>query len=220
MSAPYCFITSCGAVTLPSDFDIFGPARPDEAVRQHRLVGRAPRVPQDSSSEEWNQPRCWSEPSRYRSRPATCRSARLQHEGVGRAGIEPHLDDVHHLLVVVRVAVVAEEARGIGLEPGVGALCSKASTTRSTTRGRAAARRSACRRRPAIGTPQARWREMHQSGRCSIIERRRLRPASGTKRVASSGRSAFARRPLVSIEMNHCGVLRKISGAFERQECG
>jgi hypothetical protein len=47
----------------------------------------------------------------------------------------------------------------------------------------------------AIGTPQARWREMHQSGRVSIIERRRLRPAAGTKRVSSMAASALARRP-------------------------
>ena len=32
--------------------------------------------------------------------------------------------------------------------------------------------------------------------------------------------NALSRRPLVSIEMNHCAVLRKMSGALERQECG
>jgi hypothetical protein len=31
---------------------------------------------------------------------------------------------------------------------------------------------------------------------------------------------APARNLFASIEMNHCGVLRKISGAFDRQECG
>ena len=71
-----------------------------------------------------------------------------------------------------------------------------------------------------IGTPQARWREMHQSGRASIIERSRLRPCGGTKRVSSIAVRAFTRRSFVSIEMNHCGVLRKMSGALERQECG
>jgi hypothetical protein len=72
----------------------------------------------------------------------------------------------------------------------------------------------------AIGTPQARWREMHQSGRCSIIARMRFSPLGGNQRVSSIACSAFARRSFVAIEMNHCGVLRKISGALERQECG
>ena len=72
----------------------------------------------------------------------------------------------------------------------------------------------------AIGTPQARWREMHQSGRVSTIARMRLRPCGGTQRVSSIAASAFSRRPFVAMVMNHCGVLRKISGAFERQECG
>src|SRR6266511_3725471 len=31
------------------------------------LYGGRPRVPTASRSEEWNQPRCWSEPSRYMS---------------------------------------------------------------------------------------------------------------------------------------------------------
>lgn len=35
-----------------------------EAMGQHGLVGRAATVPQAWSSEEWNQPRCWSVPSR------------------------------------------------------------------------------------------------------------------------------------------------------------
>ena len=73
----------------------------------------------------------------------------------------------------------------------------------------------------AIGTPQARWRLMHQSGRPATIEPMRLRPWSGTNCVASIAASAFLRicsGP--SRRMNHCGVARKISGALERQECG
>src|SRR5256885_10688726 len=66
MSAPDWRITSCGAVTLPSDFDILYPSssstKPWVSTTSN---GATPRVPQDSSSEDWNQPRCWSEPSRY-----------------------------------------------------------------------------------------------------------------------------------------------------------
>ena len=79
----------------------------------------------------------------------------------------------------------------------------------------------------AIGTPQARWRETTQSGRFSIMPRRRFCPAAGTKRVSAIAFSARARSVsplppigLVSMWMNHCGVLRKMTGFLERQECG
>src|SRR5215468_4115654 len=75
MSAPECLITSCGATTLPSDFDILRPSssrvKPCVTTTSN---GAPPRVPHDSSSEDWNQPRCWSEPSRYitASVPPSC----------------------------------------------------------------------------------------------------------------------------------------------------
>ena len=83
-----------------------------------------------------------------------------------------------------------------------------------------------------IGTPQARWREITQSGRPSIMPVMRFCPCSGTQRVTLIAASARARSvspglawpsgPAISlsIAMNHCGVLRKITGFFERQECG
>ncbi len=45
-----------------------------------------------------------------------------QREGVGRAALEPHVDDVHHLLVVRRVPAGAEEAGGRRREPRVRAI--------------------------------------------------------------------------------------------------
>ena len=77
-----------------------------------------------------------------------------------------------------------------------------------------------------IGTPQARWREITQSGRLSTMPVIRFFPCSGTQRVAAMAASARARSvspaPAMSwsIAMNHCGVLRKMTGFFERQECG
>ena len=76
-----------------------------------------------------------------------------------------------------------------------------------------------------IGTPQARWRDSTQSGRSSIMARRRVWPAAGTKRVASMAASARLRSVVsspssLSMWTNHCGVLRKITGFLERQECG
>ena len=83
----------------------------------------------------------------------------------------------------------------------------------------------------AIGTPQARWREITQSGRLAIMPVMRFSPCGGTQRVTviASQRAvrAACRRCCVpsssiclSIAMNHCGVLRKITGFLERQECG
>ncbi len=92
---------------------------------------------------------------------------------------------------------------------------------RSTTSGSRSTSPLALSTNSAIGTPQARWRETHQSGRLSTMPRIRLRPCAGTQRVASIAASALSRSaPGPSIGMNHCGVARKISGALERHECG
>ena len=47
--------------------------------------------------------------------------ARLDHVGVGRAGIEPDVEDVHLRLVIVERVAVAEQGLVVGREPGVGA---------------------------------------------------------------------------------------------------
>ena len=81
----------------------------------------------------------------------------------------------------------------------------------------------------ASGEPQARWRLISQSGRLSTMERMRLRPGlgiegggvDGVQRRLAQGRAAVAASSSgSSMRMNHCGVLRKITGALERQECG
>src|SRR5437016_2087358 len=46
----------------------------------------------------------------------------LEHKGLRRARIEPHLDDVGDLLPLRGVVSVAEELRGIGAEPDIGSL--------------------------------------------------------------------------------------------------
>ena len=88
------------------------------------------------------------------------------------------------------------------------------------------------RTKTVIGTPQARWREITQSGRLSIMPVMRFSPCAGTQRVTAMAASArlrsvssgFVVPPAaaigLSMAMNHCGVLRKITGFFERQECG
>jgi hypothetical protein len=65
ISAPFLSAMTCGASVLPSDFDILRPwSSMTKPWVSTALYGARPRVPQLSKSEDWNQPRCWSEPSR------------------------------------------------------------------------------------------------------------------------------------------------------------
>ena len=117
-----------------------------EAVGQHRLVGRA-AAGAAAFQQRGMEPAAMLvrafEIERRPARPGP--DCRLQHEGMGRARFEPDVDDVLHLLVVVGIVVVAEEARGRAREPGVGALLleGRRRCGRSPS-GRAAARRSSC----------------------------------------------------------------------------
>ena len=71
-----------------------------------------------------------------------------------------------------------------------------------------------------IGTPQVRWREMHQSGRLAIMPVMRCSPQAGVQWTCVMSRSACSRSPACSMLMNHCGVARKITGVLWRQQCG
>ncbi len=72
----------------------------------------------------------------------------------------------------------------------------------------------------ASGTPQTRWREMHQSGRSAIMFEMRCSPQAGIQCTLRDLPSALARSPACSMLMNHCGVARKITGVLCRQQCG
>src|SRR5437870_7983456 len=79
-------------------------------------------------------------------------------------------------------------------------------------------------RNTAMGTPQTRWREMHQSGRVAIMLEMRSSPQAGshfTFLISSSVRLRSVPPGIgVSIEMNHCSVDRKMTGLWQRQQCG
>ena len=157
----------------------------------------------------------------------------FQHEGVGGAGIEPDVENVVDLLPAF-VGARAEEALARAFRvPGVGAFLLEGVGDALVDRG------IVCRistepspfslTNTVIGTPQARWREITQSGRLSIMPVMRFSPGGRhPARVLDRGQRAMrARSPVrhwpamsLSIAMNHCGVLRKITGFFERQECG
>src|SRR5580698_10325014 len=79
-------------------------------------------------------------------------------------------------------------------------------------------------RNTAMGTPQMRCREMHQSGREATMFEMRSSPHAGshfTLLISSSARLRSVPPGIgVSMEMNHCSVARKMIGLWQRQQCG
>ena len=217
------FIRSSGEITLPCDFDILRPsASTTKPWVRHRIVGRAPA--RAAALEQRGM-----EPAAVlvgalqieRGRPAQLgRAARAPWRGSSRTSNQTS-------------TMSMTCSKSAGSRPGprncAGSVVyqasvprsSNAAAIRSTTSGSRSTSPVALCTNTAIGTPQARWREMHQSGRLSTMPRMRFRPGTAPSgwprsRPAPSSR----RRPAPSIGMNHCGVARKISGALERQECG
>ncbi len=165
------------------------------------LYGAWPRVPQLSSNDDWNQPRCWSVPSRYRSAhgpiwsfwPRQVRPfAAFQNECVGAAAVEPHVENIDNAFVIGGVVIAAQIfCRALiapcidadfaygGDDPFVdGVVAQIWPVLRSTNN--------------VIGTPHARWRLSTQSGRPSTMLLIRLRPFSGTQRVSAMAVTAVS----------------------------
>ena len=63
-----------------------------------------------------------------------------------------------------------------------------------------------------MGTPQTRCRETHQSGRLAIMPEMRSRPHSGSQRTPWMASRDLPLRSRCSMEMNHWGVARKMTG--------
>ena len=229
--------------------------------------GARPRVPQLSNSDEWNQPRCWSEPSRYitvSGPPSTVRRAlRSSRTSSVKAWVEPESNHTSRISSTLSYSAGSwpKGARNRATAPSANHASAPSRSNASAT---AALTRSSFKRsfvpfftNTAIGTPQARWRDTTQSGRFSIMPAMRFSPVGGThftvliavsarwRRVSPGGASlrghitvpsappapspACIPSPTgevqreaigLSMAMNHCGVLRNSSGAFERQECG
>jgi hypothetical protein len=122
-------------------------------------------------SEDWNQPRCWSEPSRYRSAGARSPAAALQHAGVGDAGVEPHVEGVVDLLVA---PAPASPSRSSGVSSN------QASMPFSSTRWATCsirpgcpgeARRSACRSGAGSARPRCAGARCTSPGGCAPCPR-------------------------------------------------
>src|SRR6185312_7571074 len=82
----------------------------------------------------------------------------------------------------------------------------------------------ASQKKTAIGTPHTLCREMHQSGRVAIMLLIRSSPHAGihlTFLISSSERCrSLQPSDGASMEINHCSVARKITGLWQRQQCG
>ena len=105
----------------------------------------------DVSSDDWNQPRCWSEPSRYRSAGNGSSGALLQHAVMRHAGIEPDVQGVADLVVVARPRRPAAR-RGSSSNQASMPSCSTRCATSSISRCRVA---DAARRSPGARTARS-----------------------------------------------------------------
>ena len=176
-------------------------------------------------------------PSTLRRMPA--RPGKCTGSSSTKAWVEPESNQTSRMSSTFCHSSLAREPRKRSRAPAAyqasAPSCSKASAMRALTR--SSCRISAVpspfsRTNTVIGTPQARWREITQSGLLVIMPVMRFSPCGGTQRVTLMAASARARSvspgcaapsgPAIglSMAMNHCGVLRKITGFFERHECG
>ena len=206
--------------------------------------GAPPRVPQLSRSDDWNQPRCWSEPFEIDHRVGTAvlgcrRTARSSRTSSVNAWVEPESNQTSRIsstFLPLLVGQLAEKAlaRALGI-PGVGALPLEgvgdalidARVVEDLDRA-VGARAHEHRDRHAPGTlardDPVRTALDHSGHAVFALRRHPARLLDGGERALPQ-RVAALRPPSgsamsLSMAMNHCGVLRKITGFFERQECG
>ena len=210
MSAPEFLITSCGAVTLPSDFDILRPSssstKPCVSTTSN---GATPRVPQ-LSEQRGLEPAAMlvgafeihdgvraavllaldagEAREMLRRLPARRRASsrsRTRHRGCRRPSASPRWQ-------AGRENARARPAHTRRRRPPA----SKASAMRLLTR--SSSRMSTepspfSRTNTVIGTPQARCREITQSGLLMTMPLMRFSPCGGTQRVSLMAASARSR---------------------------
>ena len=114
--------------TLPSDFDIFSPLSSTTKPWVRTVSkGAVPVVPTAVRIDDWNQPRCWSDPSRYMNAGIAQPEILGQHGAMARSRLEPDVEDVAFLPERRAAALGTGCARRRQLldrpgEPGVGSL--------------------------------------------------------------------------------------------------
>ena len=159
----------------------------------------------------------------------------FQHEGVRRAGIEPDVADVVDLLPFL-VGARPEEALARAVHvPGVGAFLLEglgdalvdglvlqdfggAVALLAHEHGDRHAPGALARDHPVGPAVDHAVDAVLARRRHPLRDRDRVQRA-GAQRVAATWLCRCSAMSL-SIAMNHCGVLRKITGFFERHECG
>jgi len=149
----------------------------------------------------------------------------LADAGVRDARVEPDVEDVG--LLAERLPA-ARRAAGPGGRSSAASRSNQASAPSFSKKPATRSMSVRSRRWPphpshwktAMGTPQDRCREMHQSGRFAIIPSIRSCPQAGIHRTCLMAARASARSPVRSIEMNHCFVARKMTGFLHASSGG
>ena len=179
----------------------------DEAVRQHDVVGRAaaraaalqqrgvePAAMLVGAFEVHHAVAAAVALRLMPARPGKCAGSSSV-----KAWVEPESNQTSRMSVTLLPVARGrssglEEARAVGVgEPGVGALCVEGVGDARSVRPLASPQdlaASPCSTNTVIGTPQARWREITQSGRFSIMPLMRFSPAAGTQRGLVDGARA------------------------------
>jgi len=177
--------------------------------------------------EAWNQPRCWSDPSRYKSAGKASSGLRfstawlLTPESNQTSRISfpfsaeppPHdgqrTPEEERKSFTSRMNQQSVPSAAVNFIRDLMTAGSKNSSPHSlqTSAG--------------TGTPQYLWRERHQCGRDCTIDLMRSLPAEGIQPTSFSiASSSLCRRSAWSKFRNHCFVARKMIGVLQRQQCG
>ena len=159
-----------GLPLLASDLEVFFPVSLSTTKPWviTALYGALPRQATESIRELWNQPRCWSVASRYRSAGAS---------SPGRASMTAMWEQPESIqtssvsLPFFQVFGRPRRSHWSSSESSNQMLEPWASTISAILRTRAASRTAlpSSSKKTGRGTPQVRWREMHQSGRASTV---------------------------------------------------
>ena len=169
-----------------------------EAVREHAAGTARARTAPRTSAASCGTSRGAGRSLRGTGPPALRISGRSRAHALERqARVGPHVHDVGDLLVVRppprRAAPPARARTRHRCRP----RSTRAATASISSAVRGCSSPVCLCTNSAIGTPQVRWREMHQSGRLSIMPVMRCSPQAGVHCTCLMSRSACARRPVL-----------------------
>src|SRR5579872_2064276 len=200
-SAPSRFTASCASSVLPSDFDILRPW--SSSVRPWLMTlrnGAPSRVATAHTSDELNHPRACSTASRYAS-AGHRRSGRMPSTAACELPESNHTSRMSSVFANESLPHFGHFAFG-ALKSLAGRMyhASVPSRAKISSVSFIEARSSitfahVSHFKAGIGTPHARWREIHQSGRVSVMLRMRSRDHGGNQFAPSISAIIFSRSP-------------------------